>query len=177
MYLNISCTLTLFLKNMRWWMLVDELWRQLSCARNRRVHRVRRVGKQSMVMVHVMWHVGRRRRRMHGRMEFSRVWQHHHFTNSIFFHHLSSNVRNEISVQKQPCKSCAFNQASPCPGLHLPSDSRGHTSRNEPPWFFHIPSMYHWKKLKLKAVSFKKMSLTHQSAKQDLNNVHIPLNK
>lgn len=79
---------------MRWWMLVNELWWQLSCPRNWRVHWVRWVGNQSMVMMHVMWHVGRRRR-VHRGMEFSRVRQYHHFPNSVFFHHLSCNRRNE----------------------------------------------------------------------------------
>lgn len=101
-YSSTACTLTLLLENVWRWMLVDELRRQLSCPGNRGIHGVWGVGEQSVVMMHVMGHVGgRMRRRMHGRMEFSRVWQHHHFANPIFFHHLSSNVRNGKSVQIQ----------------------------------------------------------------------------
>lgn len=119
MYFSTARMLTLLLENVWWWMLVDELRRQLSCPRDGGVHRVWGVGEQSMVMMHVMGHVGgRMRRRMHGRMEFSRVWQHHHFANSIFFHHLSSNVRNGKSVQKQACKHCIFNKESPGLSLH-----------------------------------------------------------
>jgi len=158
--------LTLLLKDVWRWMLVNELRWQLSRPRHRRVHWVRRVGKQSVVMMHVMWHVGRRRRRrMHGRMEFSRVWQHHHFTNSVFFHHLSCNIRNETSVRNRSCKYCTFNKASLCLRLYPQSDSQGCTHHTEPQG---KPSVCHWKQPEFEAAGFKRLSLTHQSAKQPI---------